>query len=117
MTKHTLGPWEVYHQPLRPQLSMRKIIEIQRQGGEAIIAWSGFDSCELPEKTKLANAKRIVACVNACVGINPEAVKDLVAFTQNILADATPGPHPRIYETPEEIRNAANAALAKAKLP
>ena len=26
-----------------------------------------------------ANARRIVACVNACAGINPEAVRDLLA--------------------------------------
>lgn len=39
---------------------------------------------------------------------------ELLIFAQNILADATPGPHPRIFNTPEEIRQAATAIIAKA---
>lgn len=31
-----------------------------------------------------ANARRIVACVNACEGINPEAVPELLAFAKDI---------------------------------
>ena len=32
-----------------------------------------------------ANANRIVACVNGCEGINPEAVKDLLAALEGML--------------------------------
>ena len=44
--------------------------------------------CRLDEGTeqeKLANAVRIVACVNACAGINPEAVPDLLATLRDIV--------------------------------
>ena len=33
-----------------------------------------------------ANAHRIVACVNGCAGINPEAVKDLLAACEAVVA-------------------------------
>ena len=134
MTNHTLGPWKVYHKRLRPQFKT-KIIEIQRQGGEAIIAWPGFDSCDLPKGVKLANARRIVACVNACAGINPEAVPDLVAKLEKVavwldrltahnkqlaaktdyitLKEACEADAKNFGATAKDIR----AALAKAKLP
>ncbi len=104
MTNHTPTPWKVE----------------QRQGqefymlthGEIAVLRTFGDS-----KGDLEDIVRARICVNACAGVNPEAVQDLVAFTQNIRADATPGSHPRIYESPEEIRNAAHSVLAKAKLP
>lgn len=42
-------------------------------------------------ETALANMRRIVACVNGCAGINPEAVPDLVKACE--VALATIGPY------------------------
>ena len=36
------------------------------------------------EEAKRANARRIVACVNACAGLNPEAVPDLLAACEAV---------------------------------
>lgn len=36
-------------------------------------------NCYESEQTNAANARRIAACLNACAGINPEAVPDVVA--------------------------------------
>jgi hypothetical protein len=59
--KHTSGPWKVYHAALRPQLSNKKIIEIQSDHGNAIVQWSGFDNSERLQKTHLANAHLMAA--------------------------------------------------------
>jgi hypothetical protein len=38
----------------------------------------------LPAAVKQANAERIVACVNGCTGINPEAVPNLLRALENL---------------------------------
>lgn len=58
---------------------------------EIAVAWArkkegdgpneGFDTAE-------ANAARIVACVNACEGINPEAVKELLEALKIAISEA-----------------------------
>lgn len=57
-------------------------------------------------------AQRIVACVNACDGINPEAVPDLLAALLEIAAENEDG----LTDQDELIRCAdiARAAIAKA---
>ena len=46
-----------------------------------------------PEKSQVvANAIRIVACVNACAGINPEAMQDLLVALQDLLYCNCSGP-------------------------
>ena len=49
------------------------------------------------------NVARIIACVNACAGINPEAVSDLVEALRKIETCGWTG-----------VANTARAALAKA---
>jgi len=61
MNKHTPGPWEVYYEVFRPQLSPMKIIEIHDQNQKPIIAWLGFDGLNRPKKETLANAHLIAA--------------------------------------------------------
>lgn len=39
-----------------------------------IIHWAGFDSATVKEKA-IENARRIVACVNACAGISNESLE------------------------------------------
>lgn len=58
---HTSGPWKVYHAALRRQFSGNKIIEVQSDHGEAVVAWAGFDNSDRLKKTHLANARLIAA--------------------------------------------------------
>ena len=69
-----------------------------------------------------ANAQRAIACVNACAGINPDAVPDAVAALRACeiaLGDKRIGTYnmdsPDWYEKVWEARDAARAALAKLK--
>lgn len=39
------------------------------------------------DEEAMANAKRIVACVNACAGINPEAVPVLLKMCERVATD------------------------------
>ena len=58
--------------------------------------------------TAAANATHIVACVNACKGVNPEAVPDLLAALEACLP---------VLDNPAmhwELKT-ARAAIAKAK--
>lgn len=67
----------------------------------------------IPEEEAAANAARIVACVNACAGINPEAVRDLLAALE-FYADAA-----RYHEQDgwlaQDLGELARAAVTKAK--
>jgi hypothetical protein len=65
---------------------------------------------------ELANARRIVACVNACAGLNPEAVPKLVtAFSALIdLAERLGVPIERYADIPPELLD-ARAVLAEIK--
>lgn len=68
-TEHTPEPWEFYTTP-----DGETVIAVA-DGGPAIASIAEEASTELNE----ADAERIVACVNACKGLNPEAVPDLLA--------------------------------------
>jgi len=59
----------------------------------------------------IANAERIVACVNGCAGLNPEAVPELLAACRMVVMAQQ-----RRTRTAEEqeIMDAARAAIAKA---
>ena len=72
-TKHTPGPWIVY-KPTEYQEGHWRI------GQDTITVKQPYVAALRPMPSKnlhqvlKANADRIVACVNACEGINPEAV-------------------------------------------
>lgn len=66
---HTPGPWKVYHAKLRPQFST-KIIEIQDDHGNAIVAWSGFDAVNRTVKKKMANARLMAAAPDMIEALN-----------------------------------------------
>jgi len=78
MAEHTSEPWDVQNKGILGTGSARhEVVQgVNRDGSK-----------NLPRITRMpdlsyssyANAKRIVACVNACAGINPEAVPDLLA--------------------------------------
>lgn len=51
-------------------IRVRNTIWIERDEDTPVVFWTGFDSGDLPLQVKAANARRIVACVNACKGIS-----------------------------------------------
>lgn len=57
---HTKEPWSVF--------SKNGVVEIWDTTKKAVIGWTGFDSTRVKEDAE-TNARRIVACVNACAGI------------------------------------------------
>ncbi len=54
----TEGPWRFYNQPLRRQISNRRIIEVQCNDWEGgpVVQWSGFDDSDRTMKQHCANA-------------------------------------------------------------
>ena len=76
----------------------------------------GFPRADNPEEVA-ANARRIIACVNACAGINPEAVPDLIQSLEETLEEMESLMAKRAipYQGGINIAERARAALAKAK--
>ncbi len=76
MTEHTKGPWFHYFYPTprkrQKDAAMNSIM--QKGGTKEIVHWGGFDSSYFQRQIK-ANARRIVACVNALEGIPTEALE------------------------------------------
>ena len=65
-----------------------------------------------------ANAERIVACVNACEGINPEAVPVLLEALQEIAkgkGEFSTDPEVHAWNTIFSMKWLANTAIAKAR--
>ena len=95
--KHTPEPWKAVGQDIR-------------DGNEDNIVTVPYG--DDPEQAE-ANARRIVSCVNACEGINPDAVPELLEALHNLLINATP------YASDDGIwpviLKQAKVAIAKAK--
>ncbi len=77
----------------------------------AAIAKAKGDCAMRLNKVTVNHIHRTIAERDRLKTINAE----MVEFVEAIFADTTPGPHPRIFNTPEEIREAARAVLAKAR--
>lgn len=102
-TKHTPGPWTAKANPNDWGWDFPNVQD----------AKNCRPICHVPDWDKPegeANWARIVACVNACEGINPEAVPDMLAAleaTQKVLAEQWVQHHP--------LNNQIRAAIAKAR--
>ena len=75
-TKHTPEPWEEYAGNIRTVEANEKYgdgyrAEFRRRPIADVVNIRG------QEEVNKANAQRIVSCVNACKGINPEVVPEL----------------------------------------
>lgn len=64
----------------------RYIVEVRRDGYKSLIAGSGFEPAIKHGGTHAANARRIVACVNACAGLSTEQLEAMT--NAGTLADA-----------------------------
>jgi hypothetical protein len=109
-TQHTPEPWIVAEMDLPFNR-----LSIRTSGGYGEIVsfpdW-GFNTA--------ANADRIVACVNACKGINPEAMPDLLKALQGTLAalnvafSAEEDPFGVHHNDAQDAVSAAESAIRKA---
>jgi len=74
-TKHTPEPWRVHN--VKPEPGTVQVWTDESHGSMMIATFAGMG--------KENNARHTVACVNACEGINPPAVPEIVAALQNLL--------------------------------
>lgn len=114
MNKHTPGPWTYHHEPSLNRYAVRA----EPFGTETILSISYWSRTPIWDRERAeADASRIVSCVNACDGINPEAVPDLLAACEAALSfgeghpDRTPSWHDARLATQLTLR----AAIAKAE--
>lgn len=82
---HTPLPWTVYSGKLRPQFPTR-IIEIQGEAGETIVAWPGFDGLDMSHRKRMKNAEFIVRAVNHHAAL-VEALQRVIAAEEAFVAD------------------------------
>lgn len=79
MAEHTKEPWHDHPKSL------------SITSADAVVAFTSFASVNMTEEKARANARRIVACVNACAGIPTEALeaRELLALRNlcEIVAD------------------------------
>lgn len=78
--KHTPGPWRL----CRATGEQGEPLVILPPDGNRRIA-------QLCGRSDAANGRRVVACVNACQGINPEAVPELLAALRRLLSTIPQG--------------------------
>lgn len=109
--KHTPGPLHIIHEPTLSTVHIR-IENIDAAPIASLFYSSGGSRPQLGRELVEANAARIVACWNACVGINPEAVPELLAACKTALSALQCNPKFRENET---TINALGTALAKAE--
>ena len=89
MAEHTPGPWRYTCRGEIGEMAVYVLKGPKSPGGPPtglVIAHLGLDTAgeNVAGAEREANASRIVACVNACKGINPEAVPVLLGLLRNI---------------------------------
>lgn len=84
---HTAEPWKAISEPWL--FDGIPTIVTGKDGGMilATVTHSGRGNYEGQLGDPLADAHRIVECVNACEGINPETVPDLLEYCKGFLED------------------------------
>ena len=116
MDKHTKGPWRVYDGGHRYHG-----IDGGDEGNSTTIVVFGYDhedeagvrGTEPEELDAHANAARIVACVNALDGLNPDAVRDVVDALRSLQKQALQSPDLLATEWGQEALAVTKAALAR----
>lgn len=118
MSKHTKEPWEVIGRQVarKPfcRVSIAKVVfDHVEECREYVADFTGVSTDAGIEKTE-ANAARAVACVNALLGLNPEAVGEAVEALEKIVeywnGDAN---DKAMLDACEHNVETARAALAK----
>lgn len=97
MNKHTKEPWSTYSF-WYPLYADKQTITIVNSRGNSIATLAYKDDQE-----NIENAHRIVSCVNACTGTNPEAIPELLEFLKRLC----------FVESSEAIKGTAKRLLEK----
>jgi len=102
---HTPAPWSIH--PVR--------VDTVHQHDSVVVHASSdnLDVIVSGDKSE-ANAQRIVDCVNACEGINPEAAPELLAALRIVRSPYKDGVSDKQY-TESEIHRIVDTAIAKAE--
>lgn len=107
MTAHTPEPWQVDD------------LDVVSAAGK----WIGSMTQQLGESADIgeANAARIIACVNACKGIDPESIQDMRDALESIERDCRDWLDGKLNASAagefHKFANRATAALTKARVP
>jgi hypothetical protein len=122
-TKHSPEPWTTGGSAY-PRTIYSECVPMARTDNGDCLDWLPSKR-NLFESTGQANAARIVACVNTLAGLNPEAVKDVVAelemdslWISNLIGDINAGRPLRSQRIKEGLtirQEKIRAALAKLK--
>lgn len=107
MTGHTKEPWSVFVAGHTTQIDKGVVPHGSRP---CVVSWGGFDSSDLPLRVNRANARRIVACVNALAGIeNPTAFVEAARGMRDVLVKA--GDFIQPFNRAEELLAQVDEAL------
>lgn len=111
MSKHTPGPWRLY----KGQAFCSILAGPARTTGNEVVHWAGFDSSHFP-KQRVANAQRIVDCVNALEGFaDPSAAADLLEAAKTAKMWMFSNALGEVGERPPEAWIQLKRAIAKAE--
>ena len=114
--KHTEGPWLI-SKPRHPGKDQENDRLIHTKDGRHVAETFQYQNHSSPSGPSIPNAQRIVACVNACEGINPEAVPDLLEALTRLVERINHNTDP-LHTLPPALYNKyinqARAAIAKA---
>ena len=81
-SKHTAEPWKVFSDIDTETIS---ILDASKNHHSPVVHWMGFDDAKNNYAEDVKNAQRIVSCVNALAGKNPEALEGLVKHAQSLM--------------------------------
>ena len=95
MSAHTRGPWWVAVEPT--ETGTRRVIH-----GPANAVCSGVDE---------ADGNRIVACVNACAGINPDGVPLLFAACERVMQFAVSAKGDEVFKQVQDAIDTATRTV------
>ena len=117
-TKHTSGPWQVaYYAGGDGNGGYASSHYTIQKGEKKIVKTINAVATEADE----ANAARIASCVNACEGINPDAVPDMLEALKELLAMGQDGIIQRnetgkpTWSILDAIKTITQAAISKAE--
>ena len=114
---HTKEPWRIYK---------HSAAHVENEIGRGVCSTGGyadnFSNGAFHDENE-ANARRIVACVNALAGYNPDAVADVVAALESIaqgeeeVFDEDLGCLVTVSMCEDEMQEIAREALARLRSP
>ena len=108
-TTHTPGPW-AFDQVRNGDTTNRQIVNHDAGNGAIALVYSGAN---VKNPRAMADAKHIVKCVNNCEGINPDAVRDMLAALENLVRFENEKPEIGTYAG--VLWNQAQCAINKAR--